>query len=64
MLNLIKKKMSLMYNKDHKFMLGDAVEALIDAVVPQPIIDKVKSGGCGCQKRKEALNKFGQNILG
>lgn len=36
--------------------LGDQVEKLINAVVPQKIIDKVKKSGCGCQKRKDWLN--------
>lgn len=41
-------------------MLGDKLEALIEAVVPDKIIKAVKEkeGGCGCSKRKEILNRF------
>ena len=40
--------------------LGDKLEALIEAVVPQPIIKAVKEkeGGCGCGARKAALNSL------
>jgi len=40
--------------------LGDKLEALIDAVVPNSIITayQSKDGGCGCSKRKAALNKL------
>lgn len=43
-----------------RLMLGDKVEALINAVIPKKIVDAVKEkeGGCGCQKRKDALNKL------
>ena len=41
--------------------LGDKLEALIKAIVPKKIIEKVqeeKEGeeGCGCAKRKQWLN--------
>jgi len=38
--------------------LGDKLESLIQAVVPNVIIKAVKEqdGGCGCGKRKQALN--------
>jgi hypothetical protein len=38
--------------------LGDKLEKLIEKTVPKKIIDKVKEGGCGCGKRKEALNNI------
>ena len=40
--------------------LGDKVEKLINAVVPDSIIKKVKEkdGGCGCGKRKAKLNEL------
>lgn len=47
------------------FKLGDKVEAVIKAVVPEVIIKKVqgepKEGeepGCGCAKRKKWLNNL------
>jgi hypothetical protein len=47
------------------FKLGDKVEAVIKAVVPQAIIKKVqgeteegKEPGCGCAKRKKWLNEL------
>lgn len=41
-------------------LLGDAVEKIIEKTVPKKVIDAVKKkeGGCGCNKRKQALNDF------
>jgi len=38
--------------------LGDKVEALIEATVPNKIIEHVKNkeGGCGCAEKKKRLN--------
>lgn len=40
--------------------LGDKLESLIEAVVPNVIIKAVKEkeGGCGCGARKAALNNL------
>jgi len=40
--------------------LGDLTEKVIHAVVPETIIKAVQEqdGGCGCNKRKAALNKL------
>lgn len=44
--------------------LGDFTEKVIHAVVPETIIKAVQEqdGGCGCNKRKAALNKLSYNI--
>ena len=41
-----------------KLRLGDKVEMLIQATVPDKIIERVKNkkGDCGCAKRKQRLN--------
>lgn len=40
--------------------LGDKLESIINAVIPNKIITAVQSkdGGCGCAKRKAALNNL------
>ena len=40
--------------------LGDKLEAIINAVVPNKIITayQEKDGGCGCAERKAKLNKL------
>ena len=44
--------------------LGDFTEKVIHAVVPKTIIKAVQEqdGGCGCNKRKEALNTLSYNL--
>lgn len=39
--------------------LGDAVEKGIKSMG----LDKLAPRDCGCQERKETLNKFGSNIM-
>ena len=39
-------------------MLGDKMEQVIKAVTPDVILKKAEEGGCGCSKRKAALNKL------
>jgi hypothetical protein len=41
-----------------KLKLGDAVEKIIETVVPT-LAKIVKEKGCNCNKRKEWLNNFG-----
>lgn len=47
--------------KNHKG-LGDTVEAITESIGLKKVIDeffdKRNSEGCGCQKRKENLNKW------
>jgi hypothetical protein len=40
--------------------LGDKLESIIATVVPNKIITAIqkKEGGCGCAKRKAALNSL------
>lgn len=42
------------------FKLGDLVEKVIEKTIPKKVIEYVqeKEGGCGCAKRKAALNKL------
>lgn len=44
--------------KKGRLGLGDKVEKAINALVPKKVVDKVKKGDCGCQKRKDWLNQF------
>ena len=48
--------------KSSSLSLGDKLEALIELTVPDQIIENftspTKEGGCGCGKRKEALNNL------
>ncbi len=38
--------------------IGDAVEKIIENVVPKELVERIKSNGCGCEKRKEWLNNL------
>jgi len=37
--------------------LGDTVEKITKATGIKSLVDNVTGGGCGCNKRKEKLNK-------
>lgn len=45
--------------QNNKLGLGDIVERVIEIVVPKVVIEKVKAGGCNCEKKKIWLNNFG-----
>ena len=38
--------------------LGDSIEKFTEAIGIKKVVDTVTQGGCGCNKRKEALNKI------
>ena len=45
--------------------MGDAVEATIDTVTmgqAKKLAKRAKPGGCGCNRRKAALNRVGEAI--
>ena len=55
-------------NKANRFRLGDITEALISVVtlgqgkrIAKAIAKKRGKSDCGCQARKEALNRIGTN---
>jgi len=37
--------------------LGDSIEKITKATGIKQVVDKVTKGGCGCNKRREALNE-------
>ena len=37
--------------------LGDSIEKFTTATGIKKVVEKVTGGGCGCNKRKESLNK-------
>lgn len=47
-----------MKSSRNRIMLGDKLEQIIKAVTPDVILEKAKEGGCGCSKRKAALNNL------
>lgn len=38
--------------------LGDKVEKIIEVIIPNSILKKIKEEDCGCSKRKEYLNNI------
>jgi hypothetical protein len=51
--------------RPHGWGLGDAVEATIDTVTmgqAKKLAKRAKPGGCGCNRRKAALNRVGEAI--
>ena len=37
--------------------LGDSIEKITKATGIKQVVDKVTKGGCGCNKRRKALNE-------
>ena len=36
--------------------IGDKVEKVINTILPEKLVKKIKESDCGCEKRKEWLN--------
>lgn len=48
--------------KGNELGLGDKVEKMIESIIPNHIVSKIKESNCGCDKRKDILNKLGEDI--